>query len=313
MKRAVRNWIIVAVILIAVGIGFASVAIFTGMLHLGEGKNPLASADEHWTAVTHEVSGSFTDIEVAVVEHDVRFVPSEDGKCSVVCPECERVTYEVKVDHGTLIVRRNDDTDALTTMLFDFLSEDPALYTVTIRLPKSSYDDLTVSGVSGGVSIPEGFSFRNVDIALVSGDITSLCAAGGTVSFHTTSGAVRFENAVCGTLKIETVSGDMEISSVSADRLDTNCTSGSVSLENVTIAGKAQIHTVSGDVDASGLNVSDLEISTTSGAVSASLLRPTAVSADTVSGDVNVPAGTGDAICSVNTVSGDITVVCPVS
>lgn len=273
---------------------------------------------------TYAVTDSFTNIRVWGAECDVRLIPSEDGACTVLCSETDRVTHTVTVKNGTLTIERTDDRKWYEHIGFTWSYWGPI--EVVVALPGHAYGDLDVRTASGKVEIPGDFSF---DSAKVDG----------------TSGDVRFTAAVDGELRLKTVSGDIQASGMRPETLTVTSTSGDITLDSIavnaafaskTVSGSqtvsdltcrsAAINTTSGDVTVSDLIASEslrmegvsgrlsltrcdadtLWLKTVSGDVTGTLRTEKVFVTNTTSGSVRVPGSTTGGACEVKTVSGDI-------
>lgn len=278
---------------------------------------------EH-AANTYTVTDSFTNIKVWGAECDVRLIPSEDGTCTVLCSETDRVTHNVSVKNGTLTIERTDDRKWYEHIGFTWSYWGPM--EVVISLPERAYGDLDVRTASGKVEIPGDFSF-------------------GSAKVDGTSGDVRFTAAVDGELRLKTVSGDIQASGMRPETLTITSTSGDITLDTIavgaafackTVSGSqtvtdltcrsAALNTTSGDVTVSDLIASEdirmeavsgtlsltrcdadtLWLKTTSGDVNGTLRTEKTFVTHTTSGSVRVPGSTSGGSCEVKTVSGDI-------
>ena len=304
MKHSAKVWLIVAIICVAAGLGFLGFSLFSG----GKIDWHFGNSEVKWTAVEHPVEAGFTSLSIETVSHDVRFLPSTDGKCTVTCPESEYVTYDVRVENGTLRVRMIDETHWYDHINFDFGVLPEELRTVTLVLPESALDDLRIAAVSSDVVVPADFSFRSVSSTTVSGDILLFSPVSGGITVTTTSGEIRLAELACGVARLNTVSGDMELLSVSLSSLETSTTSGEVKLTSVTAEGLVRIKTISGDVSLTLVDVPELEVTTTSGDILGMLTSPLSIRADSVSGDILVPPSEGAPAGILKTTSGDITI-----
>jgi DUF4097 and DUF4098 domain-containing protein YvlB len=251
---------------------------------------------------TYEVQESFQSVHISVPESDVRLLPAADGQCRVVCAEGEQVTDTVSVENGALTVTRQDARKWYQRMGISWVDA-PA---VTIYLPQTEYQSLTVGTVSGEIQVPEDFTFVTAEVESTSGDLTLRARVTDGVSVKSVSGDITLDGA-SGQIQIKTTSGDVEVSHCTARTLRVQTTSGEVALEDVSVEREASITCVSGDVELEGFDAGSLQIKTVSGDVAGSLRTSMNFVIQTTSGRVQTPPSDPAAgECAVTTTSGDV-------
>ena len=252
---------------------------------------------------TYTVEDPFVNLSVDSVECDVRLLPSEDGSCKVVCRESVQVDHTVRVVDGTLTVERTDHRHWYERIFgFHWGSME-----ITVYLPESVYETLSVTSVSGDVEVPANFSFTEAKVESTSGDVRFLASVEKDLSVKTVSGDVTVDSVrVSGTLTAKTVSGDLSLSRITCGSINAETTSGDVDCTALRASGNLRIKTVSGDVELRNCDGDTLWIKTISGDVSGRLLTEKRFVTDTTSGRVRVPNSASGGTCEVTTVSGDI-------
>ena len=103
MKKSTKGLLITGALLILFGI-----IIFTGVM-----------AANHWdfsklstvqlVSSTYQVDDKFDDISLKTDVEDIIFLPSDDGKCRVVCDEPKNVKAAVSVQGKTLTINTTDN------------------------------------------------------------------------------------------------------------------------------------------------------------------------------------------------------------
>lgn len=272
---------------------------------------------------TYTIEEPFVNLFIDGAECDVRLLPSEDGGCTVVCRESDKIDHTVRVVDGTLTVERVDHRrwyEHIVNFHWEKME-------VTIYLPEKEYASLSVTSVSGDVTIPMDFSFTDAKVRSTSGNIHFLASVENGLSVKTvsgdltvrevspkslhvqsTSGDVTIDSVrVEGELEAKTVSGDLAFSQVDCGTLNAETTSGEVGASTLCTTGELRIKTVSGDVDLRRCDAESLWIKTTSGDVTGRLITEKIFDTDTTSGRVHVPRSQSGGICEVATTSGDIT------
>lgn len=315
MKSAKKTAIIIAVSFVVVGI----------LLSFGA----LVAMDFDFTKMNtmtfqskvYSIEESFTDIFIKDAECDVRLIPTQDGSCTVVCKESDQISHSVTVKNGRLTVERTD-----LRKWYERIGIYWGETEVLVYLPKTEYDRLSVSDVSGTVEIPKEFSFAQAEIDNTSGDVRFLASVQNKLSIKTVSGDIRIADNACPnvsaestsgeillsnmtaaeTFRLKTVSGDIRIADIACQNVSAESTSGEILLSNVTAAETFRLKTVSGDVELRNCDAADLWIKTTSGEVSGTLLTEKVFLTDTSSGEVSVPKTTSGGKCEIKTTSGDI-------
>ncbi len=303
----------ISLALILLGILFAAVGL------AGNGfdfkKFDMTKIEEKSFQITQE----FSSISVETGTTDVRFVPATSG-ASVVSHVDKKIQYSVEVVNGVLTVSRKDNRK-----WYDYVGIRFAKQYVTVYLPEGEYQNLTVTGSTGDVTVPDDFMFNDVNVKISTGDIR-YSAAAKTVSLEVTTGDISFTgNAVSLSLKGRTgdysirsatvagaitanlTTGDLEMENVTAQALSVSLSTGDVELNNVVTAGETKISVTTGDVDLSYCDAGLYNVKTTTGDVEMSLLTPKIYNTTTKTGDRRVPQSVAGAdICNVTTKTGDI-------
>lgn len=256
---------------------------------------------------THAISESFEHICIQEMSADVRFLPSEDHQCRVICQDREGLTHTVGVSDGTLTVGCIDSRDKWYEHIGFFWGRNWEAATVTVYLPAQEYGALTLQTTSGNVSIPEGFTFGEARLATTSGEIDFAGTVSNRLQIDSTSGDIELSHTVCGSVEIATTSGDVEVSDLASDTLTSRTTSGEMTLSAVQVRNLAELEAISGDIALEHSDAGSFRIKTTSGDIEGALLSGKNFVTHTVSGDVRVPPSDSTAnVCEVTTTSGDI-------
>lgn len=246
----------------------------------------LFSPDEDFPSVITYCLPDFDAVDIAVRECAVRFLPAQDGVCTVVMEETERISHDVTLQEGALTIRLPEKK-----RLEEEKRRPSYPIQATVYLPRSTYRALTVSTVSGSVEIPGGFTFGTAKLKTVSGKIkVSSLKGDGAVSVESVSGSVILEQVSCASLAVHTVSGKIACSHVDVS------------------GGEIQAVSVSGNLTLDLCDASTVQLQTVSGAVSGSLLRDTHFKVQTLSGKVSLPeeSSTAQGLCVVQTTSGNV-------
>lgn len=318
MKAVKVFFIILGIALVVVGI-----CLSMGAFSAANNSAGVSQSDSAMTFVqnTYELTDDFSDISISENESHIRFLPAEDGVCKVVCEENEKIFYLIEVVAGTLYIESVDNRDWLDHIGIFFDSRELIVY-----LPKSEYDSLAIENISGSTTVPEGFSFAEVDIESTSGSIKFFAESSEVLDLYSVSGSLKIENCSPKTLEADSNSGSITISSVGEStalrassvsgsikltdcrfsEITANNTSGSVTLENTVASGHIRIETVSGSITLNSCDGKSLLLISTSGSIKGTLLTEKIFDAESVSGSIDVPYCSEGGSCDISTISGGI-------
>ena len=228
MKKTTKIWIMIAASLMLVGRILVKL-----------------STVKHETN-TYEVSKAFSDISISTDTADIIFALSDDGKCKVECYEKGNAKHSVTVENDVLVVRINKSW-------YDYIGYGFGSSKITVYLPKTEYNALSISESTGNVEIPKDYLFDNIDISLSTGDVNFFASVSKLAKIKAITGKIRVENTSAGSLDLSVTTGKVTVSGVtcgdditvdvvtgSAYLTDSSCRSvissvitGSISLNNV--------------------------------------------------------------------------------
>lgn len=334
MSKTVKKWLIAALALILAG-----AAMFATALALcGWDITKLGTVD--YVETTLEPSGDFDNISINVYTTDLRLLPSEDGKCRIVCYEDEKVSHTAEVKDGTLVIDTNDARKWLNFISISFTSP-----TMEVYLPKSEYENLDISTDTGAVYLPNNFTFESINIDGNTGAVSCHSSAKGDVDIELDTGALVVSNVSAGSMKLKTDTGIIELSGntvaenidvasatgfvsleniscgdlrakadtgrvsldgVTCGDLHAETDTGSIALENVVGSGKFELISDTGHIGLNGCDAAELYIETDTGSVSGELLTDKIFFAESDTGRVSVPKSMTGGRCEIKTDTGSI-------
>lgn len=315
MKKSKKIALLAAAIMVAAGI----VSVISAAVWLGFDFAKMNTVQ--FKTATHTVNQSFTSISIEAMDCDVEFYPSDGGKCEVKCDENEKVKHTVSVKDGTLTVKRQDNRRWYERI--GIYGNSP---TLSVYLPKAEYKSLEVKSLSGDIYVPNFLAFASADIQTASGDISYegntsenlyLKSMSGDLNIdgvkpdklavQTTSGDIKISHAdVKESIKVKAVSGEAELENIKGQSISVNSTSGDITFSDTVMSGEIRAESVSGNITLKGCDAATLDFKSTSGDIEGSLLSDKIFTADTKSGDVDVPNSTSGGKCTISTVSGNI-------
>lgn len=336
MNKTVKKWLIAAAVLILVG-----AAMFTTALALcGWDITKLGTVD--YVTTTLDPSGDFKNITINVYTTDLKLLPSEDGKCRIVCYEDEKISHTAEVKDGTLVIGTED-----SRIWFGFISISFKSPTMTVYLPQNEYEFLDIRTDTGAVSLPNTLTFDkikidghtgavncsasakgSVDIELDTGalsvndvyagsinlktDTGVIKLSGGTVAENidvkTGTGFVSLENIFCDDIHAVADTGGVKLDSVTCGDLHAETDTGDIALENVVGTGKFELISDTGYIGFNGCDAAGLYIETDTGSVIGELLTDKIFFANSDTGHVSVPKSVTGGRCEINTDTGNIEV-----
>ena len=271
---------------------------------------------------TYERNDDFSSISVKTDTADIAFLPSKNGVCKVVCNETEDMKHSVSVKDGTLIIEVADEREWYGHIsLFNFGNEK-----ITVYLPKSEYKALIIESDTSDINIPVDFKYESIDISVSTGDVSNYASCTGSVKIEadtgdisvegidaasvdlkTTTGEIDINNVRCtGNITVSVSAGDFTVEDTRSGSLTTTGNTGDVTLKSYIATGKLYIERSTGEIEIHGCDAGEIYIKTTTGDVSGTVLTDKTFSADSSSGDIDIPKGTTGGVCYIKTSSGDI-------
>lgn len=315
MKKATTVWLITAASLVLLG-----ALIFGGSLmalHFDFSKLSTTKYETNTYAVTEEFHSVYVFTDTA----DVTFLRSDDEKASVVCTESVKMKHTVSVEDGTLTVNRTD-----TRKWYEYISIFSKKERVTVYLPKSEYDSITVKGSTGNVRLSEELLLRNIDVAISTGDVICLSDTAELMKLKTTTGHIYISNVTAGSMELKVSTGDVELmsatvtgevnvkvstgdiefSGIRCGSLISTGSTGEVELVDVIATGLFSIERSTGDVELTECDAGEIHIKTDTGDVSGSLLSDKIFFPKSDTGRIRVPKTTTGGTCAITTDTGNI-------
>lgn len=254
---------------------------------------------------------------------DITFASSNNEKCKVECYDTEKVKYSVTVENDTLIIKINNQKS-----WYNYIGFQMGTPKITVYLPNTEYNALSINESTGNIEIPKDYSFDNADISLSTGNVNFYASVSKAVKIKTSTGNIRVDNTSAGSLDLLASTGKVDVSGVTClDNItvgvstgkvyltDISCksvissgTTGNTSLSNVIAANKLSVERTTGNVKFSGCDADDIYVKTTTGNVTGSFLSDKVFITDTNTGSVDVPKTVTGGRCEINTNTGNIVI-----
>ena len=304
----------------------ASVLILTGLIvflvfmsKLGWNFTQLSSIK--YEVNTYKINEKYEDILIISSTADITFITSEDETGSVTCNEQKRLKYSVTVKDETLRIELDD-----TRKWYDYIGINYNTPKITVQMPAGEYGELTVKANTGDVDIPSNFSFKNADISLSTGDVTSYASISGELKIKTSTGDINIEDlaadsiklsastgkisatdVVCeGDIALDVTTGKTVLNVVSCRNLNSLGNTGDLYLNSVIAKEKLSIERSTGDVKFDGCDAAEIFVKTDTGSITGSLLSDKIFITQTDTGRITVPSTTSGGKCELTTDTGDV-------
>lgn len=315
MRKATKIWLATAALLVALGL-----ILFAAVMTVNHWDFTKLSTVKYETN-TYQASGKFRNISMKTDTADIRFAASDDGICRMVCYEQENAKHSIAVHDDTLTIHVVNEKK-----WYDNIGISTGTPTITIYLPKTEYDVLSINESTGDIEIPNNFKFEHIDISVDTGDIKCNASASRSIKFETSTGYIQLNDVSSGEIDLSTSTGNImattincdgnvgirvstgktELTDVACKNITSTGSTGDISLENVIATEKFSIERSTGDVKFDGCDATKLVVKTDTGDVSGSLLTDKIFIVETDTGSVDVPTSVTGGTCEINTNTGDI-------
>ena len=223
MSRAVKIWLIIAASLVLLG-GIIFCGVMTVLNwnfgNLGTSK---------MTTNSYDIIDIFKSVSVDTSEANIVILKSDDEKCKVACYERENMRHDIGVVNGVLTVKVRDDRK-----WYNYIGIFNSHPTITLYLPRTEYDLLSVKGNTGDVGIPSGLKFESIDISLSTGDVNNYASVSKDARIKVSTGNIFIEDTCVGSLELSTSTGAINVKSVACDdKIEVKVTTGKAKFTDV--------------------------------------------------------------------------------
>lgn len=295
MSKTSKIWLIVSIGMILIGC-----ILFGGaMTKLNWDFSKLSA---NYETKTYEIDQSFQNITITSNTADIEFVPTENGKASVICYEQEKLKHNVSAADDTLTISVTD-----TRQWYDHIGIHFKAPKITVCLPQQQYRTLSVKFSTGDVYIPQDFRFESMDIAGNTGSVRNSASTLGNMQIKTNTGHIRIQGATADTMDLTVSTGEVFVADVTVKQdINIKTTTGDTDLRNVIAEGKMTVEQGTGDIDFDCCDGSEIFLKTNTGDIEGSFLTEKIFVAKSNTGDVDVPRTTTGGKCEVTTNTGDI-------
>ena len=306
-----KGAVITAVVLIVLGL-----SLFIGGLAAGGSFQPIEVQEK-----TYTVTEPFTDIHIDTHETDIVFARTADA-ASVFCNETDKLHCSLNTENGTLTVATVDERTWVDRLVFGHTMH------LTVYLPESEYQTLTIENETGNVEIPADFSFESISVKGSTGNIRCGASVAGSLSIAASTGDITLEQieaqqlsltvstgdiringaAVQEDVRISVSTGKTELNGMTCDSLTSHGSTGRITLKNCGIRQALSIKRSTGDVCLDDTDGGSIAIETDTGDVLCTLRSEMVFVTKTDTGEIRVPDTHSGGRCEITTSTGDITV-----
>ena len=315
MRKTTKISIIIASAFVAIGVILFSVV----MTSYNWDFSKLSTSE--FVENSYIITDDFNNISFDTDTADITFEVSEDGKCKVECYEDVNAKHSATVENDTLNINVNNHKPWYSYIGVNFNQA-----SVTVYLPKTEYNNLTIDENTGDVKIPTDFKFKEMNINASTGNMMISASVSGDSEIHTSTGAIRIEDTSAGSLELSSSTGDIVLTNVLCDgdiktdvstgrndftdikckNFTTDGSTGEVVLTSVIATGEFNINRSTGSVIFDGSDAKEIFVDTSTGSVTGTLLTDKVFITDTSVGSVSVPKSVTGGRCEINTSTGSI-------
>ena len=252
---------------------------------------------------TIDIIEDFSNIEIKSDMADVAVHFSDDGFCKVSFSNSSKQKHSVEVQNDTLYIKTTNTEKWYERIAF-FSVRSPK---IDLFLPRLEYSTLFINSNVGDVDVEEGISFANINISVVTGDVSCCASALGSLNLRSTTGDIDICSIKCtGEIKIDVLTGDTEIEKSLCKFATINGKTGDINLTDVRAEEIINAKSSLGDLTLKKCDAAELILNSGIGDISASLLTEKRVIAKSGLGDVRVPNSMSGGICNATANTGDV-------
>lgn len=246
------------------------------------------------------IEEEYNNINIDVTTNDINLYLSKNNENKVIYTENKGLSFDIKVENETLIIKENDIRPFYDRFL-NFTT-----YKLDIYLSKESIKSLNIDGTTGDLEIDKGFIFENINIEMTTGDIEFSSNVTNNFDIKITTGDIDIENSELGNLSIESTTGDIDIENSNAESLDIKISTGKTKLQNLILLKDLKIEGATGDVILDSFDAENIYITLTTGNVKGTILSSKFFVGKSTTGKVRVPDTREGGECRITLTTGDI-------
>lgn len=192
---------------------------------------------------TYEIEEEFVSVEINANTENVVFLPSDNGKCSIVCFENDKEKHEVSVESGTLTVSVNDSRKWYECLGFYFGDRN-----ITVYLPEMQYNSLKIGVKTGNINVT-GIKTERIEFSVNTGSIAlKNVVAEEKFIIKCGTGRIKLQDCDAADISIQVSTGSVTGTLLSAKVFDCKTSTGRVTVPKSTSGGICEITVSTGDI-----------------------------------------------------------------
>ncbi|MBQ3168370.1 MAG: DUF4097 family beta strand repeat protein [Clostridia bacterium] len=251
---------------------------------------------------TYEPDGEFDKIAISILNADVIFTRAEDHKTRVEIREIEKIHHYVQISDNTLQITSNDMRKWTDRLSFGMLQT-----SVTVYLPEDFYVSAFVMTLTVDISVPDGFSFGNLDLCTATGKLSVKGVDSESMNIDGTTGRIILTDIdIQGEFNAHMTTGNVSMKGVKAKNMTVSTTTGDVMLTDVAIEELMSVKVTTGDISFRRCDAGEAYLKATTGDIEGAFLTEKRFEAKATTGRVNVPNTQSGGLCQATTTTGHI-------
>ena len=251
---------------------------------------------------TYEPEGEFDKIAISILNADVIFTRAEDHKTRVEIREIEKIHHYVQISDNSLQITSND-----TRKWTDRLNFGMVQTSVTVYLPEDFYESAFVMTLTGDISVPDGFSFGNLDLCTSTGKLSVKGVDSESMNIDGTTGRIILTDIdIQGEFNAHMTTGDVSMKGVKAKNMTVSTTTGDVIMTDVAAEELMNVKVTTGDISFRRCDAGEAYLKATTGDIEGAFLTEKRFEAKATTGHVSVPNTQSGGLCQATTTTGHI-------
>lgn len=234
----------------------AVIALILGGAFFGFAFYQNGSFDFHsYVTKTTVIEDDFSSIVADLDEAKLSLLPATDGKCTLVITERAKLPHTFTAESGTLKLQ------APKKHWYDHITIFSKVQPITLYLPASEYDTLTLKTDTGDITVDNAFTFESISLTASTGDIALYASAKDTCRIKTSTGAITAKDMKAASFIAERSTGDLRIENLTVtDTVKLKGSTGTALLENISAGSSFEISTDTGSITANAISADSLSI-----------------------------------------------------
>ena len=237
-----KKLLIISIIFILLGALIAFIAL------IGVGFN--FSKFEKMKSESFSLTEEISSIEIVTDDTDIDVIIREgtEDTASISAYYNEKCTLTYSVTDGKLTVAAVDNGNFLLNMI-DFFASDG---TLTLTLPKKTYESLTANVSTGDVTVQGLTLSGDLSIDASTADLKLSSVKAASVSLKVSTGKIDVNRASSlGAFTVNCSTGDVSLEGITASSLKIEASTADIDVEKATLGDIESISTSSGEIDLS--------------------------------------------------------------